>query len=745
MKKIELLAPVGNMEVLISAIHAGADAVYLAGKSYGARKFANNFTNEELEKAIKYSHLYGVKVYITVNTMIYETEIEDFLAYIEFLHQIDVDALIMQDIGMIKLVKQTYPNLEIHASTQCHNHNQAGILSLKELGVERVVLAREMTLDEINNIDVDIEKEVFVYGALCVCYSGCCLFSSLNGGRSGNRGECVGSCRLPYKLVENDKVIPLEEKYLLSTKELNTINNLKQLLDSNIHSLKIEGRMKSKSYVAYIVKLYRTLIDKYYNNEELKLTKEELTNLKKLYNREFTEGYLFNAKSIMNRKTPNHIGVPLGRIIKLDKDKIYLKLEADNLYQEDGIRFKSQDKGMIINKLYNEKNLLVNHILKNNIAIIDNKIGLTKKDIVLKTIDNNLIKQIDKYEEKKININYQVKAKLNDYLEITITDNLNEYTIKEDIITKSNNIKITKQDIIEKLSKLGNTPFKVNNIDINIDDNIFIPLSKLNEIRRTLVDKLIFLRENNKKEVIINKLPNYNYQNKNTTYNLNVLARTEEQLEVCLNKNINNIYLTDYNLYLKYKDKYKNIYYRTKRVNNHNLEFNQDNLLITELGGIYKYHKNNNIVSDYYLNIANHNSIEYLDSLNVDRITLSVELNDKEIETIMTKNNYNTELIIYGRIELMIMKYCPLKELINNCSICKTNSNKYYLLNKDNYKYPILRDNCLTHIMHYENINKISNIPTYKKLNILSYRIELFDENKKEVEELINKVKVLIN
>lgn len=263
MKKVELLSPVGNVEMLYQAIHNGADAVYLSGKFYGARKFSNNFTNVELIEAIKYSHLYGVKVYVTVNTMIYENEVNNFIEYVEFLYKNNVDALIMQDLGMINLVKQKFPDIDIHASTQCHNHNQEGIELLKNLGCSRVVMAREMSLNEIRTIDVPIEKEIFVYGALCVCYSGCCLFSSLNGGRSGNRGECVGSCRLPYKLVKNNDYIDLKDKYLISTKELNTLSNLKELLDSNIDSLKIEGRMKSPYYVGYVTRVYRNLIDNY--------------------------------------------------------------------------------------------------------------------------------------------------------------------------------------------------------------------------------------------------------------------------------------------------------------------------------------------------------------------------------------------------------------------------------------------------------------------------------------------------
>ena len=218
----ELLSPAGNMNCLYAAINNGADAIYLSGKNFGARKFATNFTNEELKEAVLYAHLYGVKIYVTVNTIIYNEEVEELLKYIDYLYHIGVDALIMQDIGMISLVKKRYPGFNIHASTQLHNHNNNGIKLLKELGIKKVVLDRELSLEEINNLDNSIEKEVFIHGALCNSYSGNCLFSSMNGGRSGNRGECVQSCRMPYKLLKNNEYIISEGKYLLSTKELNT-------------------------------------------------------------------------------------------------------------------------------------------------------------------------------------------------------------------------------------------------------------------------------------------------------------------------------------------------------------------------------------------------------------------------------------------------------------------------------------------------------------------------------------------
>ena len=406
MKK-ELLCPVGNKEMLYQAIHNGADAVYLSGINYGARRFANNFTNEELVSAIKYSHLYGVRVYVTVNTLIYESEIEDVLEYIEFLYLNGVDAVIMQDTGLISITRKIFPELEIHASTQCHNHNEEIIKLWKDLGVKRVVFAREMSLDDIKNVSVDIEKEVFVYGALCVCYSGCCLFSSLNGGRSGNRGECVGSCRLPYKLVKNNEVLKVDGNYILSTKEINTLDHIKELMESDITSFKIEGRMKSPSYVGYVTRMFRILIDKYYKNEELKLSNEEILNLKKLFNRDFSDGYLFNSNDVMNIKTPNHQGIEIGEVLDVCNNRLKIRLSSD-INQNDGIRFKNKDNGMMVNMLYNDRGLLVSSVRAGNICFIDNKLGIKTGDIVLKTIDSKLVSELVNVSLKKIKISMEV-------------------------------------------------------------------------------------------------------------------------------------------------------------------------------------------------------------------------------------------------------------------------------------------------------------------------------------------------
>ncbi len=733
MKKVELLSPVGNIEMAYHAIHNGADAIYLAGKSYGARKYAKNFTNEELKNVIEYAHLYGVKVFVTVNTIIYENELDDALEYIKFLYINQVDALIMQDVGLISLVRKYYPNLEIHASTQCHNHNKSGLVFLKKLGIKRAVLAREMTKEEIASLkDINIEKEIFIYGALCISYSGCCLFSSLNGGRSGNRGECVGCCRLPFKLVTEKHEIKKQGDYLLSTKDLNTLNHLDELIQLGVDSFKIEGRMKSPAYVGYVTNLARKIIDAYYEGVSRKLTKEEETNLKKLFNRGFTKGFILGEANIINQKTSNHQGIEIGKVLEVTNNKIKIKITNDYLHQEDGIRFKKSEIGMIVNRLYNEKGLLTNKLITKEIGYLDKKDKVKKGDIILKTTDNELNKSLEKYTEKKIPISIKVIAKTNKPIKIEITDGENKIEKTADIVEKATNKGVEQKDFEKQLSKLGNTPYTLEKIKIEKDEKIFIRLSTLNELRRELTDELTNLRKRKKIHdiKIIEKEKELMIENTSSKkYHLHVLVRNEEQLKTCLNHDIESIYVTNEQLYQKYKNN-KNIYYRIDRVNKKEQYFKNEKLLVGDLGSTYLYSKDNNVVTDYYLNVVNHANIELLRKMNVEKVTLSVELTKEQIKDILNKvkEKDKIEILLYGNIELMILKQKLEKD---NCTI----------EDKFQHQFKTVYENNLTHIFDYKVLDKIENLKEYREIGISNYRIELLNQTKEEIENILKRIK----
>ncbi len=724
MKKTELLIPVGNKETLIAAINNGADAVYLGGKKFGARAYAENFTNDEIIEAIKLCHLYDVKIYVTVNTMIYNEEIQEAIDYLKFLYQNNVDAVIMQDLGLIQLTRKLLPDLEIHVSTQAHNHNESSIRYFKEIGCKRVVFDRESSLNSINSINTDIEKEIFVYGALCICYSGNCLFSALNGGRSANRGMCVGSCRLPYKLIKNNQ--EKDSGYLLSTKDLNVLPKLKEILDSKIDSLKVEGRMKSKEYVAVITRTFRKLIDAYYSKEPLTLSEDDAENLLKTYNREFTLGYLFNEKNIINKKTSNHQGIKIGTVVGVNNKKITIKLDKD-LHQEDAIRFEKTNTGMYINCLYNEKQLLVNEIKKGNICQVDNKDRIMYDKLidssVLKTVDSKLNKEINNIPNKKNKINISFTAFTGQEAKLTIKDKTNTITVTKDIVKPAINQPITKQNIIDQLSKLGNTAFEVDSLNIDISSNIFINLKDLNNLRREAIALLTTLKEGKPKD---NFSLNLKYPIKKSKLNkkYSILTRNEEQLVVALKHHFDYIYVTDENLYNKYK-KYDNVYLRLNRVNETYKEYQNEKLLCTELGSLLKYSKNNIVRTDYYLNVANDFTINEIKKLGAEGITLSIELSTEQLKNI--KNKQDSEIIIYSRPECMIIK--------NN--IFDLNNEKCFLKNDKNQCFPVKIENNFTHI--FLDKNKTLDPIIYKDFQTL--RIELFTENALEAEKIITNFK----
>ncbi len=717
--KHELLSPAGDMESLYQAIHNGADAVYLATKSFGARRFAKNFSNEEIIEAIKICHLYNVKIYITMNTLIKDNEVDDFLKQVLFLHKNGVDAILMQDFGMINLVRRMYPNLSIHASTQANTSSLDTIKMFYDMGVERVVLSREMSLDEIKQIDIPIELEVFIHGALCISYSGNCLMSKMIGNRSGNRGECAGSCRLKYDLYTNDNKLISENKYLLSTKELNTSKRFNDLLNSNIKSFKIEGRMKSPEYVGFITRFYRNLIDKKEFNLE-----EETNKLKTLFNRDFTTGNLFNEKNIMNIETPNHIGLPIGKVIDITKDKIKIKLFR-KLNQEDGIRFLESRKGLIVNYLYDEKDNLIS--TSSDIVYIDNKIELTTKDNVYKTIDKELIESLKKYSLKKILINIKVEAKINNKLKVIFTDETNKVEVEGNIVSSAKTSPISKERIKEQITKLGNTPFCCNDIKIDSDDNIFISIKELNELRRYLSDSLINKRSSQKKEVIKNKV-SFKKLNQTEENFLTCSIKTEEQLITCLDLGFKRIYVDDKILFNKYKDN-NAVYYKVDR-NRFNLE---KELLNKNMISEYMNFSNKNLIGNYSLNVVNIYTVYYLLEKGLLNIPVSVELDQEEINNLYHNfiNTFNftpsLELLVYGRVENMIIK--------GNILNIKEDTN-YNLVDKRNRCFKVYCKNNLTHILNYEQLNNNYNYD----FNYLK-RYDFYEENKSAIIDIVNKLK----
>ena len=368
MKRLpELLAPAGSPEALIAALAAGADAVYLSGKRFGARKFAANFDETALAKAIDYCHLRGAKVYVTVNTLIRDDELFDVAKYLLRLYEMGTDAVLIQDLGVAALARQLVPDLELHASTQMTIHNREGAVFAARIGFKRVVLAREVTLDEIKEMENEMKAsgpglEIFVHGALCYCYSGQCLLSSAIGGRSGNRGMCAQPCRKPYVLLRGEKdeygrsihlmAEQLKEKFLISTRDLSIYRHLDRIVSVHLQSLKIEGRMKSPEYVAIVTSIYRKALDGIRKGSWSPSPDDE-RDLALAFNRDFTEGHLLNAKDVMGRQMSDNRGIFIGSVTSYDipKGEATVRLSGHLVPEEgDGLVFLApgQELGLVV-------------------------------------------------------------------------------------------------------------------------------------------------------------------------------------------------------------------------------------------------------------------------------------------------------------------------------------------------------------------------------------------------------------
>lgn len=730
MKKPELLAPVGSKDALVAAINGGCDAVYLSGYSFGARAFAPNFDLDELKEAINLCHVYGVKIYVTVNTLIKENEVNRFMNYIDFLHQNNVDAIIIQDLGMLDLVRKTYPNLEIHASTQMHIHNLEGVKACEKLGVKRVVLARETSIDLIKKIkkNTSVDLEVFVHGALCISYSGQCLMSSLIGGRSGNRGACAGTCRLPFDVIDNNDKKLNKNSYPLSTKDLFTLNNVDKLIESGIDSFKIEGRMKRAEYVYLVVSLYRKAIDSYFEKGRVTISNGDIKELKKIFNRDFTKGFLFNEDNdkITNDYRPNHAGIQIGKVIYVNKNIIKVKLE-DDLNLGDGIRIVDNDYGFIVTSIF-VNNKKVKEAKKGEIITLNVEEKVTLNSIVSKTTD---IKQMNDLKDhikdihKKIKVDMSVTLKIGKSIKLELTDGINKICVIEGRVYEAKNAPLDNELITKQLSKLGNTPFILNNIKIYKDDNIYVNNRELNEIRRKGIELLI---EKRKYKI--------NYEKRNVCFSK---IETNNIKEVCVlledsslynhvkNLNVDKIYTDDINI-LKFND--KRLILKIPRVNYHYIDYNKP-VMIGEIGSlVYK----NIDSSDFSFNVTNSYTVHFLHDLGIKKVTLSYELTLEEIKEIINeyKKRYNStpnlELIVYGRQEMMVSKF-NLNKLYNNKNI--------YLKDRYNKLYPIKEKNNLMYIYNSEKLNV--NIDNLYKIGINSIRFNLYD--KKDIDFVCNKIK----
>lgn len=503
---MELLAPAGSWESFVAAINNGADAVYLGGPRYSARQSAANFDHKQMREAIEYAHLQGRRIYVTVNTLIDNSEFEPVLDYLQELHQAGADAVIMQDMGLLDAARNVLPSLRIHASTQMTVHNQDGVRFLQHRGVKRVVLARELSLAEISAIyrTVDgIELEIFVHGAHCYCYSGQCLFSSMVGGRSGNRGRCAQPCRLPYDLYtvpDRQKIdLPDQGKYLLSPADLCLIDYLPQLKAAGVHSLKIEGRMKRPEYVAVVTRAYREALDQLKEKPDYQPGPEVKDRLLRIFNRNFSSGYLFPGNTeFMSTSRPNNRGVYIGRVVDQNREMIARIKLTDSVNLGDGLAVwvgKGHIPAAVIKEMkIDGKNVAEAHPGDIIEIKLDGRVG--GNDRVFKTHDEKLLQESRESmradSRMKIPVDAYVHIETGQALRLILTDDNGhqaEAVTQTPAITAEQR-PLTEDILHQKIGRLGTTPFQLRKLEVTGDENLLVPVSELNEARRKAAELL---------------------------------------------------------------------------------------------------------------------------------------------------------------------------------------------------------------------------------------------------------------
>ncbi|ETZ31284.1 hypothetical protein HMPREF2085_00017 [Fusobacterium nucleatum 13_3C] len=704
---MKIVAPAGNMERFYSAISATADEIYLGLKGFGARRNAENFTIEELKQAIDYAHLRGSRIFLTLNTIMTNREIELLYPTLKDLYNYGLDAIIVQDLGYAEYLHKNFPSIEIHGSTQMTVANYYEINYLKELGFKRIVLPRELSFEEIKEIrkNTDIELEVFVSGSLCISFSGNCYMSSFIGGRSGNRGMCAQPCRKEYKTSCGEK------SYFLSPKDqLYGLDEIKKLQEIGVESIKVEGRMKDVSYVYETVSYFRNLING--------IDKEE--NTPKLFNRGYSKGYFYdNDKNIMNRDYSYNMGEKIGEVvgksIRLDEDVV----------SGDGITFVSKDYknlgGTYINKIaYKNEKLILN--FPDGTKYVFRNYNKRLNDEISKKIKNT---------DKKLEINFDFTAKLNEklILKIYLEDEnknriLNLEEISETLTQKAQKRAISEEDIKEKLSEIGDSEFTVKNIKIDIDENIFIPLSELKNLKRNAVEKfrekiLSYFRRDLDCELKENNQEYFKLEiekDEPKDLEIRVIVSNEEQ------KNFLENIKDEYNI--------GEIYYRTYDIAKQSMlsQHNLDNKLASNLYELLE-NKNSAVMLNWNMNIVNSYTISVLEKIEkLESFIVSPEINFSKIRE-LGRTRLKKALLIYSKLKGMTI------------DIDIADSKNEIITNKENDKFNIIKNKYGTEIFLDKPLNIINIMEDIKKLNVDIVVLEFTTETTEDIKKVLKQLK----
>lgn len=775
---IELLAPAGSMEALKAAVESGADAIYLSGKMFGARAYANNFDEQGLKDAIEFAHLRNVKIHVTVNTLVDNSEIPALADYLRFLYNVGADAVLVQDLGAARLARLVAPDLPLHASTQMTVNNLAGVLALQELGFSRVVLSREVTMKDIVHIcrNSNVEIEVFAHGALCVCYSGQCLMSSMIGGRSGNRGRCAQPCRLPYTLVDknNNNVLKDAGQYLLSPRDMNTIELIPELIEAGVVSLKLEGRMKKPEYVAVVVDAYRQKIDAYYHNTEVQDDIQK--NLSQIFNRDFTTAYLEKkqGKYMMSDKRPNNRGRLVGRVVRYDdKSRQAIMKLTDNLNIGDIIDFWVKVGGRVSTNvtkiLYKNKGITSATQGMEVIIPVPNRVH--PHDRVFKVFDAKLMQKArtsftSASPVRKFNLSIEAVAKLGQPFYVKAVDE-NDYSaeVYSDFIVETALKRAMDENSVRKqMERLGNTIYQLDELVCKIDENVMVPMSVMNDTRRILIEQLMAKRLQAYHRLSITDTDNSIWQQDLSLKEKKVIEKSQlvvavdtiEKVEIAINNQADIVLFggESYNHQFITVEMYEKaitlchqsgvkIALATPRIMRDNeqkaftnwlekiKDLAPDMIYAHSLAQMYliKQLTDFEIWADFSFNVYNDVTLTFLEHYGIKGATVSPELNFKQIKTLNKASSLPLECMVHGHMELMVSEYCVLGSFLGDLDkgTCTKpcERNNYWLCDRKNEKFPVVTDQyCHMHILNAKELNMLAHVPEFNNMQIARIRLD---------------------
>ena len=785
LKKMELLAPAGEWDAFVAAVRAGADAIYIGGRLFGARQQAVNFDTEEMCAAVKLAHMFRVKVYVTVNTLVDDTEFDSLRDYLAELQAADVDAVLVQDVGVLRFARKHFPSMVIHVSTQMSVASAAAVRWLSEnYGVERVVLARECTLAEIREITaLGVDIEVFAHGALCISYSGQCLMSSMIGGRSGNRGRCAQPCRLPYTLVDKNGVPLLEGRdvgqYLLSPRDLKTVELLPEWQQAGVASLKIEGRMKRPEYVAVVVDVYRRALDRLAAGGDFYVPEADLANLRQIFNRDFTTAYLRGDKpgrNMMSDRRPNNRGRLIGRVFAVNqaKSQVSVRLEAE-LSEGDGIEFWVKvggRTGVTANNLIVEGEK-VNIAYPGQVVSLfaDDLAGVKVHDRVFCTLDKRLMDKArscfsDESENWRIPVSAQVVGKLNEPLIISFSDDDgNTGTARTTfIIEKARSQPLSAERVQQQLERLGQTYFKLTTADIQLDDGIMAPISEINEARRSAIQQLeekrlkTFSDQRQKPTPVVVQAIAEDRRpiGRATKTKLQVQIDTIEKAEIACRQGADSLVFggDHYSRQAVTKETIAGVasiakhygvpvWLATSRLISQSLE----QVTVQEMkaaecngfDGVYlsgmsalalaREHITIPLAADWMFNVFNTQGIAFLLEAGITRACLSPELTLSQIGSLAGKSVLPLECLVHGKMPLMISAYCVAGSFLGdlhkgNCQQACQQQTMFLKDRKDECFELMTDQHCRMHVLNGKILSLAGNMDRIIDAGMSTVRID---------------------